>query len=107
MLKYSIGMVAPNKYIIKKGNEETDEDVLLTDRHLKMLLLLAQGYTQRKIAEKISRGKVTAHNIFTLLNEITGSHNPQDLVGWSFKYAVLLPVDRKIIVNPNLEIFEK
>ena len=95
-------MPKPKKYFIKKGNEETGEDVFLSGLQIEMLRLLAEGYKQARIGEKLFRGAKTTHNYFTFLNEIAGCHNPQGLVGWAFKHKILLAESRKIFINPNL-----
>ena len=98
-------MAKPVKYIIRNSSESTNGYVVLTVQQIEMLRLLAEGFEQGNIGNTFSLRAGTTHNYFTFLNEITDCHNPQGLVGWAFKHAVLLPVDRKIIINPSLEIF--
>ena len=67
------------------------EDVrrIISSRELKILELVAKGYTSEKIGEMLAIAKTTVQTHRRNMLRKTGINNTQELVGWGYKNQLL------------------
>lgn len=67
-----------------------DEKKLISKRELKILELIAKGYTSEKIGEKLSIAKSTVQTHRRNMLRKTDFGNTQQLVGWAVRKGLVL-----------------
>ena len=77
--------------IITNTIDKMKEDVkkIISTRELKILELVAKGYTSEKIGEKLAIAKTTVQTHRRNMLRKTGINNTQELVGWGYKNQLL------------------
>ncbi len=76
------------KYLKKSAAKATD-DPGLTKREIEILELIAEGLTNKEIAEKLFISERTVTNHRSSLNQKTGSHNTASLLAYAIKHKLV------------------
>lgn len=77
--------VEKEKMDIKKRKKNTK----LTEKNIQLIKYIAQGYTDKEIAEKLEITAYTVKNVAYTLLEKTGTANRPSLVYWACKKGIL------------------
>jgi DNA-binding NarL/FixJ family response regulator len=77
------------KKYIKKGTSNNAGGHELTKREIEVLGLIAEGHTNKDIAEKLFISERTVTNHRSNLNQKTGSHNTASLLAYAIKHDLV------------------
>jgi DNA-binding NarL/FixJ family response regulator len=69
--------------------EKPTLEEMLSERELEVLRLLAQGYTNTQIAEKLAISESTVKNHVTNLYDRLGVHSRAEAVAWAWQHGLI------------------
>jgi DNA-binding CsgD family transcriptional regulator len=81
-----------------------DSENVLSKQELKVLELMAAGYTSELIAGKLSIAKSTVQTHRRNMLRKTGMRNTHHIVAWAYKKKILKSLLWLIIASENLDI---
>ncbi|MDR1713381.1 MAG: helix-turn-helix transcriptional regulator [Coriobacteriales bacterium] len=87
--KHACGNVGetPMSLRVFRGTRELGRTFLLSEREIEVLTLFAQGYTQKRIAQKLYISPGTAHTHIKRIYAKTGLHSRQDILDYLAEYT--------------------
>jgi hypothetical protein len=88
------------KWIIPKGNLETDEDIWIYEEDPEVLQLEARGLEQKAIANWLGMTEKCVKNHIENINNQTGVSSPKERMSWAFRVEILIVVERVICIGP-------
>ncbi|MEP7169042.1 MAG: hypothetical protein ABI855_06680 [Bacteroidota bacterium] len=86
------------RWIIKKGNLETDEDIWIYEEDPEILLLETRGLSQKEIRKWIGKSEKFVKNHIENINRQTGVTCPKERVIWALRVEILIVVDRMVVI---------
>ena len=89
------------KWIVPKGNLETDTDIWIFEEDPEILQLEARGLDQKAIAKWLGLSEKCVKNHIENINDQAEISSPKERMSWAFCVEILIVKERVICIGPQ------